>query len=177
MGVVIYVDGEIETNANEAVMEKFLAIRDDFGEEAFRKADDGVISFCCDTMEGSYDPFTRCVYEPLTKLADIARENGASLEGCIEVSSDWSDYNNIYVDVSENGIETGNREIRDAGTDELVRELAKRGIRMDDLISRSSAITQLSHNRSKGDDEWGLAVSRDIQTIQELPPAYMQAGR
>ena len=42
---------------------------------------------------------------------------------------------------------------------------------MNDLISRQAAITQLSHNKNKGDDEWELAVENDIQTIWKLPSA------
>ena len=40
-----------------------------------------------------------------------------------------------------------------------------------DCISRQVAITQLSHNKNKGDDEWELAVQNDIQTIWKLPAA------
>ena len=40
-----------------------------------------------------------------------------------------------------------------------------------DTISRQAAITQLSHNKNKGDDEWELAVDNDIQTIWKLPSA------
>lgn len=40
-----------------------------------------------------------------------------------------------------------------------------------DIISRRQAITQLSHNKNKGDDEWELAVENDIRTIWKLPPA------
>ena len=42
---------------------------------------------------------------------------------------------------------------------------------MSDLIDRQAAITQLSHNKNKGDDEWELAVESDIQTIWKLPSA------
>ena len=45
---------------------------------------------------------------------------------------------------------------------------------MSDLIDRQAAITQLSHNKNKGDDEWELAVENDIQTIWKLPPAQPQ---
>ena len=45
---------------------------------------------------------------------------------------------------------------------------------MDDLISRQAAITQLSHNKNKGDDEWELAVENDIQTIWKLPPTQLE---
>lgn len=42
---------------------------------------------------------------------------------------------------------------------------------MDDLISRKSAVVQLSHNKDKGDEEWRLAVENDIQTIWDMPSA------
>ena len=152
MGVLIYVNGEVETDAPESVMKKLLDIKNDRGEKAFERTDRNVISFRFDTMEGSYDPFTRLVYGPLVKLAEAAKKNGVSLEGCIEVSSDWADYDNIYVDVSEKGLETGNREVRDASTEELVKELVKRGVRMEDLIS-IPAVAQFVHNWPKGDSD------------------------
>ena len=46
-----------------------------------------------------------------------------------------------------------------------------------DLIDRQVAITQLSHNKNKGDEEWKLAVENDIQTIWKLPPAQPKKGR
>ena len=46
-----------------------------------------------------------------------------------------------------------------------------------DTISRQAAITQLSHNKNKGDDEWELAVENDIQTIWKLPPAQPEIIR
>ncbi len=48
---------------------------------------------------------------------------------------------------------------------------------MDDLINRQAAITQLSHNKNKGDDEWELAVDNDIQTIWKLPSAQPEIIR
>ena len=48
---------------------------------------------------------------------------------------------------------------------------------MDDLISRQAAITQLSHNKNKGDDEWELAVENDIQTIWKLPSSHPEIIR
>ena len=47
----------------------------------------------------------------------------------------------------------------------------QRGEIMDELISRQAAITQLSHNKNKGDEEWKLAVENDIRTIWKLPSA------
>ena len=46
-----------------------------------------------------------------------------------------------------------------------------------DLIDRQVAITQLSHNKNKGDEEWKLAVENDIQTIWKLPPAQPKSGK
>ena len=46
-----------------------------------------------------------------------------------------------------------------------------------DCISRQAAITQLSHNKNKGDDEWELAVENDIQTIWKLPSAHPEIIR
>lgn len=42
---------------------------------------------------------------------------------------------------------------------------------VDDLISRHTVITQLSHNKNKGDEEWELAVENDIQTVWKIPTA------
>lgn len=53
----------------------------------------------------------------------------------------------------------------------MVIATMQKGKPMDDLISRQAAITQLSHNKNKGDDEWELAVQNDIQTIWKLPAA------
>ena len=46
-----------------------------------------------------------------------------------------------------------------------------------DCISRQAAITQLSHNKNKGDDEWELAVENDIQTVWQLPPIQPKKGK
>ena len=42
---------------------------------------------------------------------------------------------------------------------------------MNDYISRQAAIIQLSHNKSRGDDEWMLAVESDMGVIQAIPAA------
>ena len=46
-----------------------------------------------------------------------------------------------------------------------------------ELISRKAAITQLSHNKNKGDEEWKLAVENDIRTIWKLPPIESRTGK
>lgn len=40
---------------------------------------------------------------------------------------------------------------------------------MNDYISRQAAIIQLSHNKSRGDDEWMLAVESDMGVIRAIP--------
>lgn len=42
---------------------------------------------------------------------------------------------------------------------------------MNDYISRQAAIIQLSHNKSRGDDEWMLAVESDMGVIKAIPAA------
>ena len=40
-----------------------------------------------------------------------------------------------------------------------------------DYIRKQDAVMQLSHNKSRGDDEWELAVASDMEIIRKLPPA------
>ena len=42
---------------------------------------------------------------------------------------------------------------------------------MDEYIRKQDAVMQLSHNKSRGDDEWELAVASDMEIIRKLPPA------
>jgi hypothetical protein len=63
---------------------------------------------------------------------------------------------------------------KDGHSEQLSTNLAGVGT---DLISRQAAITQLSHNKNKGDDEWELAVENDIQTIWKLPSARPKRGK
>ena len=41
----------------------------------------------------------------------------------------------------------------------------------DEYIRKQDAVMQLSHNKSRGDDEWELAVASDMEIIRKLPPA------
>ena len=41
----------------------------------------------------------------------------------------------------------------------------------DEYIRRQDAVMQLSHNKSRGDDEWELAVASDMDIIRKLPSA------
>lgn len=41
----------------------------------------------------------------------------------------------------------------------------------DEYIRRQGAIIQLSHNKSRGDDEWELAVASDMEIIRTMSSA------
>lgn len=41
----------------------------------------------------------------------------------------------------------------------------------DEYIRKADAIIQLSHNKHRGDDEWELAVTSDMEIIRTLSPA------
>jgi len=41
----------------------------------------------------------------------------------------------------------------------------------DEYIRKADAVMQLSHNKSRGDDEWELAVASDMEIIRKLQPA------
>ena len=42
---------------------------------------------------------------------------------------------------------------------------------MKEYIDKQAAIIQLSHNKSRGDDEWMLAVESDMGVIRAIPAA------
>lgn len=128
MSVVIYISGEIETTAKGKNLEKILGIKNGFEEESFN-CKDGVIGFKYSEV-GAGEPMESYVYGPLRKLTDLAQKEGFHLDGYIEVSSDWNDYDNISIKVMDQGYRVCNTEILNAGTDELVAELERRGIHM-----------------------------------------------
>ena len=66
MGVIIYVSGEIKTDATEAAIGKILQIKDDSGDTAFEEGL-GVLTFEYEMYEGS-DPVERYVKAPLDRL-------------------------------------------------------------------------------------------------------------
>lgn len=126
MGVIIYTAGEIETNASKKDMREIVKIEDAYGSMVFQ-AEDGIINFQYDQMEGS-DPIETYVLTPLRKLAELAKEREFSINGNIEISSDWSDYDDVTFVVTEREITIHNTQIFNASTDELLKELERRGI-------------------------------------------------
>lgn len=127
MSIVIYISGEIETTAKEKDLEEVLEIKNSYGEEAF-SCKDGVLEFKYSEAGAGHDPVGALVYGPLDELAVLAKIEGFRIDGQIEVSSDWKEYDNISIMVNDQGYRVCNTEILNAGTDELVAELERRGI-------------------------------------------------
>lgn len=131
--VEINVYGEIETNATDDVMDRFLRIQDYHGENAFRAVDYGnegkAITFQYVTYQGS-NPTGDLVIPALEALVSAAKESGVSLNGRLEIHSEWSDYDAQTICVTEDGLYFSNTEILNAGTDELLEELRRRRVRV-----------------------------------------------
>lgn len=98
--------------------------------------------------------------------ADLVSKK-AALDAAIEAVDEWDGGYNV--DRANKIIRAMMRLPSEApgGPDNLVN----------DCISRQAAVTQLSHNKNKGDDEWELAVQNDIQTIWKLPSAQLERKR
>ena len=130
--IEINVYGEIETNASDDIMNRFLLIKDYDGGNAFRYVDYGnnqkAIIFRCETYQGSA-PTGNIIIPALEALVAIAKSNCVSLNGSIEIHSEWSDYDNQTIGVTEDGLSYANTEVLNAGTDELLEELKRRGFR------------------------------------------------
>lgn len=73
------------------------------------------------------DPITDYVENPLKKLADLARKEKIDVNGLIEVRSDYSDYDNLTIEVSAGGLRFYNSELLNADTEALIEELKRRG--------------------------------------------------
>ena len=151
MGVIIYIAGEIETNASKKAIKEIREIEDAYGNRAFT-AEDRIIYFQYDQMEGN-DPIETCVLTPLRKLAELAKTRKFSLDGSFEIHSDWSDHDNVTVVVTEHGITTHNTQIYNAGTDELLRELERRGVSADKDNPPAKAVVHMSADITTGADE------------------------
>ena len=124
MSVIIYVNGEL--NTDEELTEKQKSQIEHLANGAFG-AGMYSISFASDMIEGC-DPYEDYVLTPLKELLQFAQEEGISIDGAIEVSSDWQDYDNITVNIENNELSFGNTEIINASTEELIKELQKRKV-------------------------------------------------
>ena len=156
MSAVIYIGGFVtaaeELTENQAT--KIEAIENDG--QAFEVRDDE-ISFRLKSIEGS-DPVEDYVVPPLNKLLELAKEEGIQLNGSFEVTSDWSDFDNIGIDVIDNRIDWYDISVRDIDTDTLKKELERRGFRFDRLeVATSAGILYADINHDV--DNPGIAIT------------------
>ncbi len=140
MGTVIYPSSELlvtdhaELTTGEACFpadhakkaaEAIAGMKDRWGNPIFKR-DGYVLEFAAEKIEGC-DPVKDYIETPIKQAIEIAKQNGAYIEGYVDITSDWNDYDNIHIDVSEEGITYTNSEITNASDDELIAELKKRG--------------------------------------------------
>ncbi len=130
MGIVIYVSGEgsIDGDITEKKLADIKAISNNWDFPAFAVSKKGCgFEFAESMMEGC-NPYTDGILNPLDKLIDYAKKENLVVDGEFAITSDWSDYDNIEIIISENTLSTANSEIVNADTEELVNELQKRNV-------------------------------------------------
>ena len=129
MSVIINVRGELHPNRvlSEEEVEQIMDIDDGWGGLAFYCDENQSIAFLTEEMNGM-NPQEDGVTDPLKKLLEYAREHGFLLNGSIEISSEWDDYDNILIQVSNNQMKEENLEISNASTQQLLDELVKRNV-------------------------------------------------
>lgn len=126
MGVIIYPTANlnIEGNLPPFYQDQIEGMKDDWGMQIFRMEYDE-ISFVFDMREAS-DPLEN-IESYLDKLIQYAKDNDCSISGEVIITSDWSDYDNILIDIKDNEKSYGNSEVREATSEELIKELQRRG--------------------------------------------------
>ena len=129
MGAMIYVDGSLTPSRylSDAEKQSIGNINNCWMYESFRVSEDSEITFFDDSYEG-LDPITDGVIGPIKELLAYAEKAGFELNGEIEVSSDWKDFDNLTISIKNNEISYENTELRNAETEQLVAELQKRGV-------------------------------------------------
>lgn len=128
MGVMINVTGHgsIGGNLTDNKLSKLRGVLNAWGHPAFNISEDGSdFEFTGGGIEGC-DPYTDGVLNPLKNLIEMAKEDDLTIDGEFTIKSDWSDYDNIVVMVTDNELSTANSELVHASTDELVDELKRR---------------------------------------------------
>ncbi len=143
MGTLIYVNGEITVRHKKMItpvqykkelspdqIKKIENIKNGWDRPAFiiHKSDptELTLNMTYDKFEGC-DPYEDGVISPINNLISYAKENDLTVNGDINISSDWSDYDNIAIFIKDNVISFKNSEIIAATSDELINELKERG--------------------------------------------------
>lgn len=142
MSVIINVQGELHPNRilSEEEVEQIMDLEDGWGGLAFYYCDENQsIAFLTEEMNGM-NPQEDGVTDPLKKLLEYAKEHEFLLNGSIEISSDWNDYDGISIKVKNNELRQGIADIMYAQTCDLLDELCQRGVmtreEAEDFLSR-----------------------------------------
>ena len=130
MSVTIYVESDLHASRplTDAETGHVQNIPDGWGETAFKTdpSQPDAIAFASWQMNG-YDPFESGIIIPLDRLIAYTKAAGLGLNGTITVSSDWSAYDEITVNVKNDEYNIVNTQIANADDEELIRELTARG--------------------------------------------------
>ncbi len=171
MGMIIYVSSALfvrEGSLNDEMIGAVKAIKNAWGYPTFKVNNERVcsqIDFNEDQMEGC-TPYEDGVLNPLKELCELMKHNNFNLVGDVFVGSDCYDYDNITVRISNNMISTGNTQIINADTDELVHELESRGlicVKIDAENARKALA--LSSGSPEEADSYNLMTDDEIKRI------------
>lgn len=129
MGVIIYPIMELTSDVklSEHQKRQIEFIKDGWDQQAFKCKEGDEITLASESMEGS-SPDEYGVLNPLNRLLSYAKRQGFRLDGQIEIHSDWNDYDNVLIQVTNNEFDSKNLEIANASTRELLDELIKRKV-------------------------------------------------
>lgn len=128
MGIMIYVNGKLTTDAEENDFEEILRIKDRDEYEVF-DGEDGIFGFCHEMIEGA-DPINSLIYPLLERVVALANERHFNVSGSIEINSEWSDYDDVTVEVTNKGLKNFDTKLFNTATEDLIRELKRRGVRV-----------------------------------------------
>ena len=137
MSVMIYINGEVETNAQGESLKSVLEIKDGWGCPAFRY-EHGILNLY-ESADGS-DPINDAVRIPLNRLAELAKKDGFCIEGTVNITSEWSECDSRTFVVENGNVREVNTEIHNVDTYELIEELERRGIRI--CVKTESKMTE-----------------------------------
>ena len=147
MGVLIYVDGGLHTDAKGEILHRILDIQNGWGENAFYFSAESSGKYklvFAEQMEG-LDPINCGVKKPLDELCELSKKDGFHVEGDIIIMSDCDSCDDIGYEVKDDRYTVYNTVIRNAETQELVNELKRRGFSVSAEIEKEK--------RRKNDNE------------------------
>ena len=134
MGVTIYIDGCIDMESKSDTVltnykEKVVEVLNGRGDKAL-KISDNSLYFRYGTYEG-FNPSLDGVFIVLEDAQKLANEIGVVLNGDIRITSDVSDYDDFVVHLADGEVFYGDTKIESATDIQLIKELEKRGYRVE----------------------------------------------